>query len=768
MQEISLQKRSFFNSIGLDLNNVPQELQLKAGNVQNKLSVKDLKFLESDNLSKYETKHFRLKNLIGTDKAGYDNQTWLDILINNEKSDNIIKQYFKNPNYYFKELRKLDQSDLVHNGEIELYEDNGKYFVKEGVGRLSLMMTKFLIEMSRAQTKEEKLLINNQYIFAAKIKSLPKDRDIIYLINLLSDIYGTKLKVEKIEDEQEECHYNLKYGERTFELKGKHELENFVKNSYLPKEFKSVDRLKARMQMFTKFGISYKDNKENEEEFSVLEKLFPNYDSFIKYYKNIIKLGLEDKVYTIIDINNVTYEDILKAMIKVLKQEELNKQNNIYKNIEVNNIARNSSVTRNSSVGVSTSSIKSMVNTKVSNKVDFTLEAEKKKIEEEKKKLEIEKRKLEIEKLKAEQEKLKAEKEKIEKEKQETIKAEKEKKAKEKEVEQEKIEKEKNRIEDEKKLINEMLDSIQENIELTHFSFKKEESKIMDLANGSNITLNIDRINDDTINKNVHSIKANIMKMRKKINNMDELKELKNYTVIMSDLKKMILDKSLLEQFKEEMQSVYNRCFNKALVKLITDSKIRKLDIEKEEIESEKCSFFSKLIGKAKLKQARLDNINLKKQLVLSESQYSDKIYYYMEDGLSEVYAYMKTEENEVCLSDIKLFLRNLESNLQIKELIDQDKLDRLTREKMEQQRNLPVLSLSKEKRKLFSKAQINLMEEKNNELKKVIQITRANSLKQQNTGVIPIIGNIKATKALGKYYNCLNEINLTLKYQCE
>lgn len=768
MQEISLQKRSFFNSIGLDLNNVPQELQLKAGNVQNKLSVKDLKFLESDDLSKYETKHFRLKNLVGTDNAGYDNQTWLDILINNEKSDNIIKQYFKNPNYYFKELRKLDQSDLVHNGEIELYEDNGKYFVKEGVGRLSLMMTKFLIEMSRAQTKEEKLLINNQYIFAAKIKSLPKDRDIIYLINLLSDIYGTKLKVERIEDEQEECHYNLKYGEKTFELKGKHELENFVKNSYLPKEFKSVDRLKARMQMFTKFGISYKDNKDNEEEFLVLEKLFQNYDSFIKYYKNIIKLGLEDKVYTIIDINNVTYEDILKAMIKVLKQEELNKQNNIYKNIEVNNIARNSSVTKNSSVGVSTSPIKSTVNTKVSNKVDLTLEAEKKKIEEEKKKLEIEKRKLEIEKLKAEQEKLKAEKEKIEKEKQEAIKAEKEKQAKEKEVEQEKIEKEKNRIEDEKKLINEMLDSIQENIELTHFNFKKEESKIMDLANGSNITLNIDRINDDTISKNVHSIKANIMKMRKKINNMDELKELKNYTVIMSDLKKMILDKTLLEQFKEEMQSIYNRCFNKALVKLITDSKIRKLDIEKEEIENEKCSFFSKLIGKAKLKQARLDNINLKKQLVLSESQYSDKIYYYMEDGLSEVYAYMKTEENEVCLSDIKLFLRNLESNLQIKELIDQDKLDRLTREKMEQQRNLPVLSLSKEKRKLFSKAQINLMEEKNNELKKVIQITRANSLKQQNTGVIPIIGNIKATKALGKYYNCLNEINLTLKYQCE
>ena len=72
----------------------------------------------------------------------------------------MIKQYFKNPNYYFKELRKLDQSNLSHNNELELYEDNGKLFVKDGTARLALMMTKYLLETSRAQSKEERNLIN--------------------------------------------------------------------------------------------------------------------------------------------------------------------------------------------------------------------------------------------------------------------------------------------------------------------------------------------------------------------------------------------------------------------------------------------------------------------------------------------------------------------------------------------------------------------------------------------------------------------------------
>ena len=267
-------------------------------------------------------------------------------------------------------------------------------------------------------------------------------------------------------------------------------------------------------------------------------------------------------------------------------------------------------------------------------------------------------------------------------------------------------------------------------------------------------------------NNFINSIKENIIKMHKKINSAEKIEDLKNINELSKDLNKIIDSKNIVEGYSNEMENIFKTCFNKEIQKLITDSKLKKLEKQRLEIEQEKCSFFSKLLGKAKLKQAKLDNINLKKQLILSESQYINKSYYYLEDGLSEVYTYLKEETDETCLSDIRLFLRNIEQNSQIKNMINQDKLNNLVKEKMEQKRNLPQLVLSKEKHKLFSKAQINLMEEKNNELKRVIQITRANSLKLQNTGMIPILGNIKTTKSISKFCNNLNEINNTLKYQ--
>lgn len=701
MQKISLQKRSFFNSIGLDINNLPQELQIKASNMENRLPKEDINFLNSESLTKVEQKHFRLKNLVGTDNLDYDNKTWIEILINNNKSDETIKQYFKNPNYYFKELRKLDQSELNHNNSIELYEDNGKFFVKDGISRLSLMMTKYLLEMSRAKSKEERLIINKQYIFAANVRSAPKDRDIIYLINMLLDIYGTKLKIEKI-NSSEECNYNIKYGEKVIEIKSKKELENFIKNSYLPKEYKTSERLKNKILNLAKIGLKY---RQDEEAFLVMGKIFPNYEVFVKYYNKVQKYNIEDKLYEKLDLSNITYDQILKKIIKIVKQEEINmKEKNVKKTKKEQPVQKST------------------------NKKIITKEIDKKEpvVEEHLVKENVLKEKKQVKNLENQEELAKV-----------------------------------------KKLANEQISSILENIEIMHCKLKTEESKIMDIANGTNIVLNIDRINDDNINLAINPIKENIIKLKNKIKDSKDVEYLNNLNESLKDLKRLSSDKNLLTEYIEEMKKIFNNCFNKTIQKLIIDSKLKKLEIQRIEIEKEKCSFFSKLIGKAKLKQAKLDNINLKKQLILSESQFGDKMYYCIEDGLSEIYAYLRNEEDESCLVDIRTFLRNIESNIQIKNLIDQSKLNKQIKEKVEQQRNLPQLVLSKEKRRLFSKTQINLMEEKNNELKRVIQITRANSLKKQNTGMIPILGNIKSTRALKQFNNNLSEINISLKYQC-
>lgn len=701
MQKISLQKRSFFNSIGLDTKNIPSELKVKTTNLTKKIPSEDVVFFKNKNLVTSERKHFRLKNLIGTVSNEYDGKSWIEIFVNNDKSDEMIKQYFKNPNYYFKELRKLDQTSLNHNNEIELYEDNGKFFVKDGTARLALMMTKYLLETSRAQTKEEQSLINKQYIFAANVKSAPKDRDVIYLINMLIEIYGTKLKISKVPGNYE-CKYVLQYGDRIFEINSKKELENFIKNSYLPKSYKSEEKLKSKIAGLTKIGISYKLNEKSEDAFLVMGKIFPNYEFFVKYYKKAQKYNIENKLFSKLDLENITYEVILKNLIKVVKDEE--------KKIKEDNL-----------------------------KVTKENKSKEKKEKKQKKN---------VSEAKKEEQKLKNAKNNTEKK------------------EEDKAEEVRKKLDENKKKINEQVDLITENIETTYYKLKSEEARVMDIANSTNITLNIDKMNDDSINASINSIKENIIKTHKKINSAEKIDDLKNINELSKDLNKIIDSKNIVEGYSNEMENIFKTCFNKEIQKLITDSKLKKLEKQRLEIEQEKCSFFSKLLGKAKLKQAKLDNINLKKQLILSESQYINKSYYYLEDGLSEVYTYLKEETDETCLSDIRLFLRNIEQNSQIKNMINQDKLNNLVKEKMEQKRNLPQLVLSKEKRKLFSKAQINLMEEKNNELKRVIQITRANSLKLQNTGMIPILGNIKTTKSINKFCNNLNEINNTLKYQ--
>ncbi len=717
MQKISLQKRSFFNSIGLDINNLPPELQIKSNSMQTKLPKESMKFLVQKDWTIPHEKAFRLKNLFGTDNIDFDNKTWIEIFNNNEKTDEIIKLYFKNPNYYYRDLKQLNQAGLKHNGSIELYEDNGKFFVKDGVARVSLMMIKYLLEMSRAQSKEEKAMINKQYAFAAVVRSTPADRDIMYLINMISDLYGSKFKLKRLGNE-DECKFIMKIDEKKVEINSKKDFESFIKNVYLPKEFKSYDKLKLRLRNVAKVGFEYKENDESEDlvdQFLLMGKLFPNYEVFIKYYKKIIQYEIEDDFVLKLDINNITYDDVLKKLIKIVKQEEINmrkteSKENVSKKTTKKTVAKKETVKATKTPKVveekevkKTSSVKAV--SKAPEKTTDTKDKE--------------------------------------------------------EVMNQKIKKA-------KEVAASSISNIVNNIEMTYFKLKSEEAKSMDLANSTGIEMNIDKISDASINSNINSIKANSFEVKKKIELINKLDELNCNNDFLADLKSISADKSIVDEYGEEMKSIYMACFNKNARKMITDAKLKKLDKQRKEVEGEKCSFFSKLIGKAKLKQARLDNINLKEQLILTESQFSSNSYATLEDGLSDIYAFIKTEEDASCVSDVKIYLRNVETNNQIKEMIDQNKLTKKTREKIDQQRNLPQLVLSKEKKRLFSKAQINMVQEKNNELKRVIQINRANSLKMQNTGLIPTLGNIKSTKAVRKFINNLSQIDTSLKNQMD
>ena len=500
------------------------------------------------------------------------------------------------------------------------------------------------------------------------------------------------------------------------EINSKKDFESFIKNIYLPKEFRSYDRLKSRLRNVAKVGFEYKENDESEDlvdQFLLMGKLFPNYEVFIKYYKKVIQYEIEDDFVLKLDINNITYDDVLKKLIKIVKQEEIN----MSKTESKENTSKNT--------------IKKPVVKKETKKVS------------------------------------KNDKNAEEKASKKTTSVKVVPKAPENVIDtKEKEEILNQKIKKAKEVAASSISNIVNNIEMTYFKLKTEEAKSIDLANSTGVEMNIDKISDASINSNINSIKASSFEVKKKIELTNKLDELNCNNDFLSDLKSLSADKTIIDEYGEEMKSIYMACFNKNARKMITDAKLKKLDKQRKEVESEKCSFFSKLIGKAKLKQAKLDNINLKEQLILTESQFSSNSYSTLEDGLSDIYAFIKTEDDASCISDVKIYLRNVETNNQIKDMIDQDKLTKKTREKIDQQRNLPQLALSKEKKHLFSKAQINMVQEKNNELKRVIQINRANSLKMQNTGLIPTLGNIKSTKAVRKFINNLSQIDTSLKNQ--
>lgn len=745
MQKISLQKRSFFNSIGLDTKNLPPELQIKTNSIQTKIPKENLKFLNEKDWTIPHEKYFRLKNMFGTSNIQLDGKTWIEIFDENEKVEEIIKLYFKNPNYYYRDLKQLNQSSSAQGSSIELYEDNGKFFVKEGIARIALMMIKYLLEMSRAESKEEKAIINKQYVFSAIVRATPKDRDVMYLINMLSEFYGSRVKLKKL-DNDNECGYVMKLDDKKVEIKSKEDFEVLIKNIYLPREFKSYDKLKLRLRNVAKVGFEYKENDECDElvdQFLLMGKLFPNYEIFIKYYKKIIQYKIEDDFILKLDINNVTYDDVLKKLIKVVKQEEAM----VKKTAETEEKKKKISKTK-----VSDSA-------KVAS--DKASEAKSKEAETAAKKAKSS--------VKKSQKDVEAEVEQLVTEKRIAEKTETKSKAKinsrvDTKPEVDSDDASDDKIKKTKEVASTYITNIVDNIEMTFFKLKSEEARSMDLANSTGVELNIDKINDATINTNINSIKESSVGLKKRIEAAKVLQDLNSSKETLEGLKALSGDKSIITEYGNEMKSIYMTSFNKNARKMITDAKLKKLDKQRKEIEAEKCSFFSKLIGRAKLKQARLDNINLKEQLILTDSQYSSYSYTSLEDGLSDIYAYVKTEEDATCASDVKIYLKNIESNNLLKEMIDRDKLTKKTREKIDQQRNLPQIALSKEKKHLFSKAQINMVQEKNNELKRVIQINRANSLKMQNTGVIPILGNINSTKAVRKFITNLNQINITLK----
>lgn len=323
MQEISENKKKFLESIGIDIDNLPPEFEKHSSDLESTFTSDEMAFFDRESMTGTYTKEFCLRDLVGTSHPNYSDKSWIEAFLLSKRGDNAVEQYFRNPGYYSEGLKGFDQSSLRHDSPIELYEDNGKFFIKGGNNRLSLIMMKYLAEMSRAQTEEERAKIDEEYTFVAQVNPLPKDKDVMYMINMIRSSSSEPVQVKKTATREEDCQYTIKIGDRTIEIQSKEDLEQVIRDSYSINKANSVRELSDNIGNLVRDGIMYGANKEKQK---ILGTIFPNLDQLKDNLIKLRTLGIEDKLYEGIDLNDVDFSTITDRAAQLVEKEELKRQ----------------------------------------------------------------------------------------------------------------------------------------------------------------------------------------------------------------------------------------------------------------------------------------------------------------------------------------------------------------------------------------------------------------------------------------------------------
>lgn len=541
MPEISEKKKRFLESIGIDINNLPPEFEKHSDTIESTLSREEIEFLNRESLTGRYQKKFCLRDLVGTTHPDYTDKTWLEAFLLSKRGDSAVEQYFRNPEYYSKGLKQFEQSSTGHETPLELYESDGQFFINGGNNRLSLIMMKYLAEMSKAQTEEERAKVDEEYTFVADVQSVPDDKDIMYMINMLRETYGENAHIQRTAKDDKACEYTIEMEDRVITVKSKQELEQALKESYRLNEVKSVNELRDNITNLIQDEIIYQARQDINRE-RILNGIFPNLRQFRESFIKLREFGIEDKLYDGIDLRNVDFSELSTRAIEMVEKEE------------------------------------------------------KKQAEEQ---------------LKREQEKEQKEKERQE------AKAKSEKESKEKSLKR----KQETAVALKREHIGNQTQEIPNSIETTYYELKQEEIEFSGLARKLGLNYSITRTDDTNIYSSINQIKSNMQRISEQIQRIDDPTKLDKVSSVLQELETLTQDGTIKTEHSAELKQTFERSFDNKVQDLIKSSKLSRLEQERGQVESEKISLIGKILGKGKLKQARLDNIDLKMQLLMSETR---------------------------------------------------------------------------------------------------------------------------------------------------
>lgn len=678
MPEISKEKRRFLESIGIDINNLPPEFERHSDTMESILSSEEIAFLTRENLTGRYQKEFCLRDLVGTVHPDYADKTWVEVFLLSKRGDSAVEQYFKNPEYYSKGLKQFDQSNTKHETPLELYESDGQFFINGGNNRLSLIMMKYLAEMSRAQTDEERVMIDEKYTFVADVQPTPQDKDIMYMINMLRENYGNEAHIKRTAKDEKSCEYTVKIGDRTIKISSKDELEQALRDTYQLDSVKTLEELKDSIAHLIQDGFVY-SARQDQNRGRILNGMFPNLQQFTESFIKLKQYGIENKLYDGIDLQHIDFSELSSRTIELAEREETRRQE--------------------------------------------------------------------------EQQRKEQEKEKKERAKQES---------KEKAEQESRIKSEKRKkdvaVGLKREHIEQQTTSIPDSVETTYNELKQEEIKFSGLATKLGLSYSITRTDDINMYSSIQQIKSNMKRISEQIMKVDDPAKLDKVSGVLQELESLTQAGTIKSEHSAELRATFERSFDAKVQDLIRSSKMSMLEQERGQVEQEKISTIGRLLGKGKLKQAKLDNIDLKMKLLMTEPL-RDKISYSLEDSLSDLYTYSRCELGKHLTPEIQQFLGIIKSDPQLKEMIDQRKLKMQYEQKVNDRQNAGQLIPADENRRMSNRQQANILQVQNNKMSRQVQNNRARIATRQNS--LSSI-SINSDSPLNRFQSMVNEINLS------
>ncbi len=312
--EISDVKKAFLESLDIDLNNLPDEFKKfnsrYNGNV--KSSENDFLFF----IAQKFTSKFCMKGIVGTKHPGYENMSFFDSFLKTKRGDIMIDSYINNPSYYEKTLKQPDQSYEMcnHDTPIELYKiDDENYYVVGGNNRINLMMMLYLSDLSKAKTKEEKEEVYKKHTYYAVIKSLPKNKRIVSLINILKSIYKD-IEFKFKGNNPDDCIYDISIKDKNYHINNYNELHSFFEKTY------SLDDVKDEKNLICKLDSLFEIFACNSYETEVFEAIFIK----ISELRDLYIKAKNNNLLVQVNYKNLNYYDLFNQLGKIVAVFEIN------------------------------------------------------------------------------------------------------------------------------------------------------------------------------------------------------------------------------------------------------------------------------------------------------------------------------------------------------------------------------------------------------------------------------------------------------------